>query len=493
MQPVGQRLAGGIQGLQLTRVAKNGGQLAQQPLLAAQALAQAGGELHDFLRAALALEIALERGDGLVGELQGLDLAELDLQEINLVSRELFRPEEPLAFVRELPPVLISLLVLAEDGLILGKQVQQLALAAFLQQAARFARPVEIDPVFPEFLQRRQRGHATVDGDLWRLVARQAALEDQDAIVTRRQVEFGEGLVQPAAVCEEQRRLDLGGGRALANDGLVGPGAREQRKRAEQDALAGAGLTGDRREAGFEIEFDLGQEGQIADAERLQDGSWYATASKDRTGRVVDAATGRGRLTIGGADQEVLTVAVRPGDGQIATSGLAPAVLWWDPKTAERVRQTAGPGVATHEIALDPKGAVLAAAGGDGTVRLYEPKAGGQPRTAAAGAPVFAVAVSPDGTRVASGGADGTAKVWDAADGRLLATLWSGAGPAADGDWLAITPEGYVGASDGVAARNPWQAGGKPVPDAKLVAPLRDPARVAEALCGKKVPEPAWK
>lgn len=223
------------------------------------------------------------------------------------------------------------------------------------------------------------------------------------------------------------------------------------------------------------------------------DGKWYATASKDRTGRVIDTATGQGKLTLSGAEQEVLTVAVRPGDGQIVTSGFETAVSWWDPKTAERVRRTGGPGVASHELAFDSKGGLLAVAGGDGTVRTYDPKAGTALKVVPVGSPVFTVAVSPDAKRIASGAADGTVKLWDAADARLLVSLWSGTGATPEGDWLAVAPEGYVSASDGVAARGGWKAGGKPVADTKLLVPLRDPARVAKALAGQKLAEPVWK
>ena len=103
-------------------------------------------------------------------------------------------------------------------------------------------------------------------------------------------------------------------------------------------------------------------------------GDWYATASKDRTGRLVDAATGTGRLTFGGTDQEVLAVAVRPDGSQVVTGGLDTQLNWWDPKTAERTKRTAGPGVAAHEIAFDPKGALAVVAGGDATVRWYRPQ-----------------------------------------------------------------------------------------------------------------------
>lgn len=222
-------------------------------------------------------------------------------------------------------------------------------------------------------------------------------------------------------------------------------------------------------------------------------GDWYATASKDKTGRVIDAATGKGRLTFGGADQEILTVAVRPDGVQLVTSGFDTGLTWWDAKTAEKVRRAGGPGVATHEVALDATGAVAAAGGGDGTVRLYKPEAGDQTKAMITGSAVFAVALDPAGKRVASGGADGTVKVWDAADARLLATFWSGPGSGDAGDWLGFTPEGYFTAPDAVTAKAAWKVGGKPLPDAKWLAPLRDPAQVARAAGGAKVPDPVWK
>jgi WD40 repeat protein len=217
-------------------------------------------------------------------------------------------------------------------------------------------------------------------------------------------------------------------------------------------------------------------------------GAWYATASKDRTGRIVEAASGKGLATLSGMDQEVLAVAVRP-DGQVLTSGLEPAVSWWDSKTAERLRKTAGPGVAVHELALDAKGSLYAAAGGDGTVRFFKGQTGDLLRTAQAGSVVFAVALDPEGKRAASGGGEGVVKVWDTADARLLATLWSGP----EDTWLAIVPEGFFAASDKLLGKGIWTAGGKAIADTNLLAPLADPAQVGKSLLGQKVHEPVLK
>ena len=217
-------------------------------------------------------------------------------------------------------------------------------------------------------------------------------------------------------------------------------------------------------------------------------GDWYATASKDRTGRIVDAATGKGLLTLSGMDQDVLAVAVRPDGSQVATSGYETAVSWWDVKTAERVRRTGGPGVAVHELAFDAKGTTLAVAGGDGTVRTYAVADGAAAKVLPVGSPVFAVAIDGPGKRIATGTADGTVKVWDVAGAKVLVTLWSG-----PDDWLAIAPEGYFIASDGLAAKGVWKAGGTPVPDAKRLAPLADAAQVAKAAAGEKVADVVWK
>jgi mono/diheme cytochrome c family protein len=216
-------------------------------------------------------------------------------------------------------------------------------------------------------------------------------------------------------------------------------------------------------------------------------GEWYATASKDRTGRIVNAATGHGVLTLSGMNDEVLAVAVDSKGEQIVTSGFETQLSWWNAKTAERGKRVGGPGVASHDLAIDPKGAVCAVAGGDGSVRFYRP-GGDLLRAAQTNGAVIAVALDGAGKRAATGGADGTVKLWDVADARLLLTMWSGA----EDNWLALAPEGFVAGPDAALAKAIWKAGGKPV-DAKLLAPLRDTAALGKAARGEKIGEPVWK
>ena len=144
------------------------------------------------------------------------------------------------------------------------------SLADFLEQAARFTRTVEIDTMSAEFLERAECGEAAVDGHLRGLLTREAALDDQHAVVTGRQAQVGQHHVQPAGVREKQRRLHLARVGSLADDGLVRPRPGQQRQRAEEDALARAGLAGHRRETRLEIQLDLVEEGQVANAEGLE-------------------------------------------------------------------------------------------------------------------------------------------------------------------------------------------------------------------------------
>jgi WD40 repeat protein len=101
--------------------------------------------------------------------------------------------------------------------------------------------------------------------------------------------------------------------------------------------------------------------------------------------------------------------------------------------------------VRVTSIAFSQDGRWFLTGGADANMKLWEAATGREIRNFAghSGYSVDSVGFSPDGKRAISSGDDGTIRIWDVQTGRELVQMVSD-----EGEWVAITPEGYFDASE---------------------------------------------
>jgi hypothetical protein len=135
-------------------------------------------------------------------------------------------------------------------------------------------------------------------------------------------------------------------------------------------------------------------------------------------------------------------------DGKLlATAGYDGLVRVWDVDTRQPKHDLKKHKGWARAVAFSPDGTRLASAGEDGAIVLWDPATGGEVKSIAAHAgAATCLAFSPDGQTLASGGSDKLVKLWNPVDGTEKAKF-EGHG---DAIWaVAYSPDGQTIASGG--------------------------------------------
>jgi len=177
------------------------------------------------------------------------------------------------------------------------------------------------------------------------------------------------------------------------------------------------------------------------------DGNTVATGSLDGTVRLFSVPGGAPKRVVSATGMgPVLTVTYSADGALLAAAGEDRAIRIWELKTGRLLHRIDGSPEAVLAIAFSPHGSILASAGRDQAVRTWR-VSNGKSRSVwlGHGARVWSIAFAPDGETLASASMDGTIRFWDVATGRQVAQLERQPEARA----IAFTPEGQLLVSTG--------------------------------------------
>jgi WD40 repeat protein len=126
-------------------------------------------------------------------------------------------------------------------------------------------------------------------------------------------------------------------------------------------------------------------------------------------------------LNLTGHKNGVFNVTFSPDGKYLATASKDHSVKLWDAATGDEIRTYRGHTGTVYSVCFSPDGKRLASASEDRTIRIWD--AGSEKellRLEEHTSDVYQVVFSPDGKRLASGGSDKFVILWDAASGKVL-------------------------------------------------------------------------
>ena len=250
-------------------------------------------------------------------------------------------------------------------------------------------------------------------------------------------------------------------------------------------------------------------DGEVLSARFSADGKRVVTASKDKTARVWDAATGKALSEPMKHDGLEVTSAQFSADGKrVVTASEDKTARVWEAATGKALSEPMkhDDGVTSAQFSADGRRVVTAS--DDGTARVWDAATGkalSEPMKHDGA--VWSAQFSPDGRRVVTASLDKTARVWDAATGKALSEPMkhdghvSSARFSADGQRVVTASWDQTArvwdAATGKALGEPmkhdgavWSAQFSPDGQRVVTASADQTARVWDAATGNAIGEP---
>jgi len=196
--------------------------------------------------------------------------------------------------------------------------------------------------------------------------------------------------------------------------------------------------------AGQEIRSLTGHKNWINSATFSPDGKQILSGANDNTLMLWDAVSGQEIRTLSGHDGPIDSVTFSP-DGKMLLSGSWDSTIkLWDAASGQEIKTFQGHAIRVFSVTFSPDGKMILSGSGDNTVKLWDIESGREIKTFSGhNSRISSVAFSTDGKLIISGSTDGTTRLWDIESGKEISQFIS----YNDGEWIAITPEGYYNAS----------------------------------------------